>query len=79
MGEKDFRSGRVTHPRPGGSVGRLEVEQDGAFLDAGAQLEQAVQGQSGHVGFAPPLSPLLNLLLKLYPPAGQAEDHGTEG
>lgn len=46
------------------------VEQHGAVQDAGAQLEQAVQRQRGHVGFAPAVPAVLHVLLKLQPPEG---------
>lgn len=47
---------------------RLPVEQDGSFLHAGPQLEQAVQGQRGYMGFAPSLPTLLHFFFKLNPP-----------
>lgn len=53
--------------------GSLHVQHDGAFLYAGAQLQQAVQGQRRHVGFTPTLSSFLHLFLKLYPPAQRAK------
>src|SRR4029434_9472862 len=46
----------------------LQVQQDAAGLQAGAQLKQAVQGQCGHVRLAPSLPTFLHLLLKLHPP-----------
>lgn len=49
--------------------GGLQVQHDGALLDAHFQLHQAVQGQRGHVGLAPTLAALLHLLLKLDPSA----------
>jgi len=58
--------GGLTHDL--GQGGGLQVQQDGALLDAGLQLHQAVQGQRGHVGLAPAFSTLLHLLLKLDPP-----------
>lgn len=55
----------------------LHIQHDGALLYARPQLEQAVQGQGGHVRFAPSLPTLLYLLLKLDPPAaGQSNDMG---
>ena len=48
----------------------LQVQHDGALLDARLQLHQAVQGQRGHVRLAPALAALLHFLLEL-DPSGQ--------
>lgn len=47
---------------------RLPVKHDGSFLHTGPQLKQAVQGQRGHMGFAPSFPTLLHFFFKLYPP-----------
>lgn len=52
----------------------LHIQHDGALLYARPQLEQAVQGQGGHVWFAPSLPTLLYLLLKLDPPTTEQWD-----
>ena len=50
------------------------VQADRAVEQQGAQLEEGVEGEGGHVGLAPPVPPLLHILLKLHPPvAGQIE------
>lgn len=55
----------------------LHIQHDGALLYAGPELEQAVQGQGGHVRFAPSLPSLFHLFLKLDPPAtGHSNDTG---
>lgn len=46
----------------------MHVKQHAAIDDATAKLKQAVQGKSSNVGLTPPLSPILNILLKLQPP-----------
>lgn len=56
-------------------AGGLHVQHDGSLLDAGAQLKQAVQRQSGHVGFAPALAAFLHLLLELDPPGRMGRQH----
>lgn len=53
--------------------GGLQVQHDGALLDARFQLHQAVQGERGHVGLAPALAALLHLLLKLDPSGRQTK------
>lgn len=57
--------------------GRLQVQHDGALLDARFELHQAVQGQRGHMRLTPALAALLHLLLKL-DPSGQGRTKGTE-
>lgn len=47
--------------------GGLQVQHDGALLDAHFKLHQAVQRQRGHVRLAPALATLLHLLLELDP------------
>lgn len=44
------------------------VEKHGAVHDAASQLKQAVQRQSGYVGFTPSLPSVLHVLLELQPP-----------
>lgn len=56
-----------------GQRGGLQVQHDGALLDAHLQLHQAVQGQRGHVRLAPALAALLHLLLKLDPPGKRGQ------
>lgn len=53
--------------------GGLQVQHDGALLDAHFKLHQAVQRQRGHVRLAPALAALLHLLLKLDPSAGEMD------
>lgn len=48
--------------------GSFHVQHDCAFLDACPQFKKAVQGQRGHMRFAPALATFFNLLLKLDPP-----------
>lgn len=48
----------------------LQVQQHGSRLETRPELKKTVQGQRGHVRFAPPLSSLLHLLFKLHPPEG---------
>lgn len=48
--------------------GGLQVQHDGALLDARFEFHQAVQGQRGHMRLAPAFATLLHLLLKLDPP-----------
>lgn len=47
----------------------VHVKQHAAVDDAAAQLEQAVEGESGNVRLAPPLPAVLHVFLKLQPPA----------
>ena len=44
------------------------VQTDSAAGEQRPQLEQGVEGERGHVRFAPPVPALLNVLLKLHPP-----------
>lgn len=53
--------------------GGLQVQHDGALLDAHLQLHQAVQRQRGHVRLAPSLATLLHLLLELDPSAKETK------
>ena len=46
----------------------VHVKQHAAIDDAAAELKQAVEGESGDVGLAPPLPSILHVLLKLQPP-----------
>lgn len=61
-----------------GAVG-THIQQHCAFDDAVPQLKEAVQGECGHVGFAPALAAIFHVLLELQPPAGSArgQPHGT--
>lgn len=55
----------------------IQVQEHRACLETRPQLKEAVQGQRGHVGFAPPLAAFLHLLLELDPPGtrvGRARD-----
>ena len=47
-------------------VGR-HVEADGAVQQHGAQLEQRVERERGHVGLGPAVAALLHVLLEFYP------------
>lgn len=49
----------------------VHVQQHAAVDDAAAQLKQAVERQSGNVGFAPSLTAVLHIFFKLQPPAQQ--------
>lgn len=54
----------------------LHIQHYWAFLYTRPQLKQAVQGQGGHVRFAPSLPTLFYLLLKLDPPRrGQSNEN----
>lgn len=44
------------------------VEQHAAVDDATPQLKQTVQGEGGHVGFAPPFAPIFHVFFKFQPP-----------
>lgn len=44
------------------------VKQHAAVDDAAPQLKQAVQGEGGHVGFAPPFASIFHVLFKFQPP-----------
>lgn len=48
----------------------FQVQQHRSRLETRPELKETVQGQRGHVWFAPPLSSLLHLLFKLHPPEG---------
>lgn len=51
----------------------MHVKQHAAIYDATAELKQAVEGESGDVGLAPPLPAVLHVFLKLQPPARKRE------
>ena len=46
------------------------VQADGSAGQQGPQLEQGVEGERGHVRFAPPVAALLHVLLELHPAGG---------
>ena len=56
----------------------FQVQQDCSRLETCPELEQTVQGQRGHVGFTPPLSSFLDLLLELHPPEGSGRHREEE-
>lgn len=54
----------------------VHVEQHAAVDDAAPELKQAVEGESRHIGFAPPLAAILHVFLELQPPASQRQPMG---
>lgn len=56
----------------------LQVQQHRSRLETRPQLKKTMQGQCGHVWFAPPLSSLLHLLFKLHPPVGNKTNTRTQ-
>ena len=44
-----------------------------SMFDGLLEFKEGIQGETGHVGFGPPLSTLLHVLLKLDPSETQSE------
>lgn len=50
------------------NAARAHVKQHAAIDDATPQLKETVQGEGGHVGFAPPLASIFHVFFKFQPP-----------
>lgn len=50
-------------------TGGIQIQEDRPLLQAGPQLEEALQGEGWDMGHAPALPAILHRLLELHPPA----------